>query len=96
MQAHKDFLFINVQSINSLSSFGLHKTSEDVNSYTTSIFFFVDRFASYKTDCGEFYNNGGTVICDRYTTSNAIHQDAKMTRDELPKFLVYFMILNSV
>lgn len=59
----------------------------DVNAYAASTFFFVDRFASYKTDWGEFYRNGGTVICDRYTTSNAIHQGAKLPEAELFNFL---------
>lgn len=59
----------------------------DVNAYAASTFFFVDRFASYKTDWGEFYDNGGLIICDRYTTSNAIHQGAKLPENELNNFL---------
>ncbi len=59
----------------------------DVNAFAASSFFFVDRFASYKTDWGEFYNKGGVIICDRYTTSNAIHQGAKLPEDELNDFL---------
>lgn len=60
---------------------------EDVSAYAASTFFFVDRFASYKTDWGEFYRNGGLILCDRYTTSNAIHQGAKLPEAELPAFL---------
>jgi len=59
----------------------------DVSAYAASTFFFVDRYASYKTDWGEYYRGGGTVICDRYTTSNAIHQGAKLPRNELCGFL---------
>ena len=59
----------------------------DVNAFAASTFFFVDRFASYKTDWGEFYDNGGVIICDRYTTSNAIHQGAKLPDNELNDFL---------
>ena len=59
----------------------------DVNAFAASTFFFVDRFASYKTDWGEFYNNGGLIICDRYTTSNAIHQGSKLPENELNAFL---------
>lgn len=58
----------------------------DVNAYAASTFFFVDRFASYKTDWGEFYNSGGVVLCDRYTTSNAIHQGAKLPEGEREGF----------
>ncbi|MCI7325924.1 thymidylate kinase, partial [bacterium] len=34
--------------------------------------------ASYKTDWGDFYRAGGLVLSDRYTTSNAVHQCAKL------------------
>ena len=60
---------------------------EDVSAYAASTFFFVDRYASYKTDWGTYYENGGLVLCDRYTTSNAIHQGAKLPQSELPAFL---------
>ena len=43
-----------------------------------STFYAVDRFASYKTDWGEFYRTGGLVVSDRYTTSNAVHQCSKL------------------
>lgn len=58
----------------------------DVNAYTASAFFAVDRFASYRTDWGEHYNEGGFVLSDRYTTSNAVHQGSKLNDDELDKF----------
>ena len=56
--------------------FGKHP--EDVNAYAASSFYAVDRFASYKTDWGEFYREGGLVLSDRYTTSNAVHQCSKL------------------
>ena len=49
-----------------------------VNAYAASSFFAVDRFASYAQDWRGYYNDGGLVITDRYTTSNAIHQGAKL------------------
>ena len=49
----------------------------DVNAYTASAFFAVDRFASYKMDWGQWYEDGGVVLSDRYTTSNAVHQTSK-------------------
>lgn len=51
---------------------------DDVNAYAASTFYAVDRFASYKTDWGEFYRAGGLVVSDRYTTSNAVHQCSKL------------------
>ena len=50
----------------------------DVNAYAASLFYAVDRYASYKTDWGGYYAEGGIVVSGRYTTSNAIHQTSKM------------------
>lgn len=49
----------------------------DVNAYAASSFYAVDRYASYKMDWGQWYENGGLVLSDRYTTSNAVHQGSK-------------------
>ena len=51
---------------------------EDVNPYAASVFFAIDRFASYRTLWKNFYDNGGIVVSDRYTMSNMIHQAAKL------------------
>ena len=59
----------------------------DVNAYAASVFYTVDRFASFKTDWGEYYNAGGTVIAGRYTTSNAVHQTGKLPREDWADFL---------
>lgn len=56
--------------------FGKHPG--DVGPYAASMFYETDRFASYKTGWGKFYEDGGLVISDRYTTSNAIHQGCKL------------------
>lgn len=60
---------------------------DDVNAYAASSFFAVDRFASYKTDWGDFYQKGGIVIADRYTTSNAVHQCSKLPPEQWENFL---------
>lgn len=54
----------------------------DVNAYAASAFYAVDRFASYSKDWGGFYKKGGLILADRYTTSNAIHQCAKLPESE--------------
>ena len=64
--------------------FGTHP--DDVNAYASSVFYMVDRFASYRTDWGRVYCNGGLIISDRYTTSNAVHQGSKVPDEELPRF----------
>jgi dTMP kinase len=51
---------------------------EDVNAYAASAFYAVDRIASYKKEWEDYYLSGGIVIADRYTTSNMIHQAAKI------------------
>ena len=54
----------------------------DVNAYASSTFFAVDRFASYKEDWGGFYEAGGILVANRYTTSNAVHQAPKLPEAE--------------
>jgi len=51
---------------------------DDVNAYAASSFFAADRYASFVQDWGEYYKSGGLILTDRYTTSNALHQGAKM------------------
>ena len=53
-----------------------------INPYAASTFYAVDRWASYNTLWREYYQDGGLVLCSRYTTSNAIHQGAKLPRAE--------------
>lgn len=60
---------------------------EDVSAYTASLFFAIDRYASFKLHWGEYYNNGGTVLSGRYTTSNCIHQMSKLPQEEWESFL---------
>ena len=59
----------------------------DVNAYAASVFYCVDRYASFKQKWGEFYNGGGVVVSGRYTTSNAVHQTSKLPREEWESFL---------
>ncbi|HPL53307.1 MAG TPA: thymidylate kinase, partial [Bacillota bacterium] len=51
---------------------------EDVNAYAASTFFAVDRYASYVKEWRTYYENGGIVLADRYTTSNMVHQASKI------------------
>ena len=65
----------------------------DVGAYAASAFYAVDRYASYKMDWGKWYEEGGLVLSDRYTTSNAVHQASKETgkaREEYLKWLYEF------
>lgn len=64
--------------------FGSHP--EDVNAYAASTFYAVDRYASYKKVWGAYYEAGGLVLADRYTTSNAVHQGSKLPGDQRSAF----------
>lgn len=63
------------------------KDPSEVDPYVSSTFYAVDRFASYKTGWEEFYIDGGIVLADRYTTSNMVHQGAKLTGADKDKYL---------
>ena len=65
------------------------KEPQDVNAYAASTFFAVDRFASFKRDWGSFYQGGGIVVADRYTTSNAVHQCSKLPQEQWDAFLAW-------
>lgn len=58
-----------------------------VNAYAASSFYAVDRYASYKIDWEKDYISGVTILCDRYTTSNDIHQMAKLDPAQWDEFL---------
>ena len=51
--------------------FGAHP--DDVSPYAASTLYAVDRYASYKSDWGAFYEAGGTVVADRITASRSRH-----------------------
>lgn len=68
----------------------------DVNAYTASTFYAVDRFAAYRTDWGSVYNSGGFILSDRYTTSNAVHQGAKLPDAELEDFFKWLYDLEHI
>jgi len=64
--------------------FGSHPG--DVNPYAASAFYAVDRYASLKKVWGDSYDKGGLIMADRYTTSNAVHQSAKLPPEEREDF----------
>ena len=59
----------------------------DVSAYAASTMFAVDRYASYQEDWGGFYEAGGVVVANRYTTSNAVHQASKLPEGERRAYL---------
>lgn len=59
----------------------------DVNTYATSLFYTVDRYANYTKVWKEDYLNGTVILADRYTTSNAVHQMVKLPKDKWDEYL---------
>ena len=59
---------------------------EAVNAYAASTFYAVDRYASYQRVWKDYYQGGGLVVSDRYTTSNAVHQGSKVPEGERAEF----------
>ena len=55
------------------------KNPNDVNPYIASSMYAIDRFASFRQEWEDFYNKGGIILADRYTTSNMVHQMVKYT-----------------
>lgn len=52
--------------------------ADDINPYTASSFYAVDRIGSYLKDWHKDYHDNVIIIADRYTSSNAIHQASKI------------------
>lgn len=74
--------------------FGKHPS--DINAYAASTFYAVDRFASFHKVWGEYFNQGGLVISDRYTTSNAVHQASKEPAERRDAFFQWLFELEYV
>ncbi|MGI5893605.1 MAG: dTMP kinase [Candidatus Merdivicinus sp.] len=64
--------------------------SEDpagVNAYAASLFYAVDRYASFKKFWEKSYQDGMTILATRYVSSNAIHQMGKLPQSEWAAYL---------
>lgn len=65
------------------------KNPSDVNTYASSLFYTVDRFASYQNGWKNDYLSGVTILADRYTTSNAVHQMVKLSKENWDEYLFW-------
>ena len=64
------------------------ENAKQVSPYIASTFYAADRYATLKKELEEYYNNGGTILADRYTTANMIHQAGKIQdKNERKKLL---------
>ena len=67
--------------------FGTHP--DDVNAYAASSFYAVDRYSSFKKYWQKDYLGGSVIVCDRYTTSNAIYQMCKLKKSLWDEYLTW-------
>ena len=64
------------------------QNAKDVSPYIASTFYAADRYATYKRFYAEYYNDGGIILADRYTTASMVHQAGKISdKEEREKFL---------
>ena len=61
----------------------------DVNAYAASTFYAVDRYASFRKVWGDYYQNGGLMLSNRYATSNAVHQASKVAPEKREEFFAW-------
>ena len=63
----------------------------DVNIYSASLFYAVDRYASYKLYWEKDYLDDKLILASRYVSSNAIHQMVKLPEEEWEKYLEWLI-----
>ncbi len=64
------------------------ENAQEISPYIASTFYAVDRYATFKKDFFQYYNDGGIILADRYTTANMVHQAGKIKdKEERKKYL---------
>jgi len=64
------------------------QNAKEISPYIASTFYAADRYATYMKDFKEYYENGGIILADRYTTANMVHQAGKIeSNEEKDRFL---------
>ena len=64
------------------------ENAKQISPYVASTFYAADRYATYTKEYKEYYENGGIILADRYTTANMVHQAGKIqNKEEKEKFL---------
>ena len=64
------------------------QNAQQISPYVASTFYAADRYATFQTGYKEYYEKGGIILADRYTTANMVHQAGKIKdKKERKKFL---------
>lgn len=90
-----DYKLASFPNYNSPSSYGVTQMLDghfkDKNPYAKSVLFAYDRLLSMNskqtngediTTLKEFYDDGGVILCDRYTSSNILYQSIDLKNDD--------------
>lgn len=64
------------------------ENAKEISPYVASTFYAADRYATFQKEFKKYYEDGGIILADRYTTANMIHQAGKiMDKAERKKYL---------
>ena len=64
------------------------ENAKEISPYIASTFYAADRYATFQTGYKKYYEDGGIILADRYTTANMVHQAGKIKdEEEREKFL---------
>ena len=70
------------------------KNAKEISPYIASTFYAADRYATFQTGYKDYYEKGGIILADRYTTANMVHQAGKINDDkEREKFIEWLFNL---
>lgn len=62
--------------------------AQKISPYIASTFYAADRYATFETGYKKYYEDGGIILADRYTTASMVHQAGKIkNKEERDKFL---------
>ena len=64
------------------------ENAKEISPYIASTFYAADRYATFQKGYKKYYEDGGIILADRYTTANMVHQAGKIKdKGEREKFL---------
>lgn len=70
------------------------ENAKDVSPYIASTFYAADRYATFQKEYKKYYEEGGIILADRYTTANMVHQAGKISDEkEREKFIKWLFDL---
>ena len=55
------------------------ENAKEISPYIASTFYAADRYATFQKGFKKYYDDGGIILADRYTTASMIHQAGKIS-----------------